>query len=89
MMKQAETFHVTLPDLGEGIGNAVVAEWYVQEGSPIKQDSDLVELVTDKASFCVPAPYPGIVQKIYYPAGAKVKVGAILLDIQSSSLERT
>ena len=40
-------FH--LPDLGEGLAEAEVREWYVKEGDIVKVDQPLVSMETAKA----------------------------------------
>ncbi len=73
---------VILPELGEGITKAVVACWHVKQGDAVLSDDDIVELVTDKASFHVPAGKKGIVKKIFAQAGQEVLVGSTLAVIE-------
>ena len=73
---------VTLPELGEGIEAATVACWHVKEGDRVGKDDDIVELVTDKASFQVPASQTGIVSKICVFEGEDAKIGSTLALIQ-------
>ncbi len=73
---------VTLPDLGEGITEAVIAAWLIKEGEEVDTDNEIVEVVTDKASFSIPAPCKGRVIKICIPEGGKVAVGATLAVIE-------
>ena len=73
---------VTVPDLGEGISKVQVVAWHTKEGGRVQKDDDLVELVTDKAVFNVPAPIDGILHKIEVQAGEEVPVGALLGFIQ-------
>ena len=73
---------VILPELGEGIEEAVVSVWHFSEGDRIDKGDDLVELVTDKATFNVPSPASGIIKKIVQPEGNTVKVGAALAELE-------
>jgi pyruvate/2-oxoglutarate dehydrogenase complex dihydrolipoamide acyltransferase (E2) component len=73
---------ITLPDLGEGIEEAVVSFWHFSVGDSIKKDNDLVELATDKATFNVPAPASGVIKKILHKAGATVRVGDALAELE-------
>ena len=75
---------VLLPDLGEGITKAIIALWCVQPGQDVHVDDDFVEVVTDKASFVIPAPQTGVVQEIRYKEKEEVAVGATLAVIESS-----
>ena len=73
---------VTLPDLGEGIERATVACWHYQEGDCITKDDDIVELVTDKAAFNIPANESGILKQIIVKEGEDVSVGDTLALIE-------
>ncbi|MBL7071296.1 MAG: hypothetical protein ISS26_03885 [Candidatus Omnitrophica bacterium] len=72
---------VTLPELGEGIGEAVVSFWHFNEGDTVKKDDDIVELATDKATFNVPASESGVIKKILRREGESVKVGEVLAEL--------
>ncbi|MCA9398947.1 MAG: biotin attachment protein [Candidatus Omnitrophica bacterium] len=73
---------ITLPELGEGITKATVACWHVKTGDTVKKDDDLVELVTDKATFNVPADGDGTVKEIYVEEGKEADVGSVLAVIE-------
>ena len=72
---------IVLPELGEGILKAEIVHWHFQEGQGVTPDDDVVELVTDKAVFNVPAPSCGQIRKIYYGEGQEAPVGAVLADL--------
>ncbi len=72
---------VILPELGEGIEEAVVSFWHFAEGDSVNKGDDLVELATDKATFNVPAPESGVIKNIFRGEGDKVKVGEPLAEI--------
>ena len=74
---------VVLPELGEGIESAVVACWHCRVGDRVKQDDDIVELLTDKATFNVAAGSAGILKEIRVPEGRQAKIGEILAVIES------
>jgi len=46
-MSQTKNFN--LPDLGEGLPDATIVEWFVKEGDVIKLDEPLVSMETAKA----------------------------------------
>ncbi len=75
-----KTFH--LPDLGEGLPDATVVEWFVKTGDTIKLDAPLVSMETAKAVVEVPSPYSGKVAKLYGKAGDVIDTGAALIDIE-------
>lgn len=74
--------HVVLPELGDGIEKAVIACWHYKVGEAVNPDDDIVELVTDKASFNVSAGEKGILQKILVAEGAEAKIGEVLAVIE-------
>ena len=76
-------YNVTLPELGEGIQKATVACWHIQEGAKVDADDDIVELVTDKASFNVPAGNSGIIKQIMVKEGGEATIGQILAIIEA------
>ena len=69
---------VTLPELGEGIEKATVACWHYKVGDKISEDDDIVEVVTDKASFNIPAGRSGKLKEIFIEEGKEAKVGEAL-----------
>lgn len=75
-------YQVVLPELGEGIQSAMVAYWHFKQGDVIKKDSELVELVTDKASFNITSDQEGVLKSIMVNEGEEAKVGQILAVIE-------
>lgn len=75
-----------LPDLGEGVTEAEIDRWLVQEGQTIDEDTPLVEVITDKATAEIPSPFAGVVTKIHVPEGAVVPVGTVLVTIGEPAL---
>lgn len=73
---------VVVPELGEGIIKATVACWHGKAGERVNAGDDLVELVTDKAVFNVPAETSGIIRQILVPEGKEVAIGATLAMIE-------
>lgn len=72
---------VRLPELAAGVAKATVSYWHRQKGDAVSQGDDLVEMVTDKATFNVPSPATGRVLEIAAPEGAEVAVGGLLAKI--------
>lgn len=71
-----------LPDVGEGIAEGEIVRWLVAEGTPVKEDDPLVEVLTDKANVEIPSPVTGTLVKILAQAGRIVKVGETLALIE-------
>ena len=75
-MSESKTFH--LPDLGEGLPDATIVEWFVKEGDVIRLDEPLVSMETAKAVVEVPSPVSGKVVKLAGGAGDVVVTGSML-----------
>ncbi len=73
---------IILPELGEGITKATVACWHVKPGDLVEAGQDVVEVVTDKASFNIEAPVKGRFKTILVPQGQDGIVGAPLGTIE-------
>jgi pyruvate dehydrogenase E2 component (dihydrolipoamide acetyltransferase) len=79
-MTDTKTFH--LPDLGEGLPDATIVEWFVKEGDVIRLDEPLVSMETAKAVVEVPSPVSGKVLKLAGAAGDIVVTGAMLAEFE-------
>ena len=74
---------VPLPDLGEDAGDeARVAFWYVDVDEELKEGDDLVQMLTDKATFDIPSPAAGKVVELLADEDQTVKVGEVLCRLQ-------
>ncbi|WP_256645737.1 dihydrolipoamide acetyltransferase family protein [Thermomonas paludicola] len=71
-----------LPDLGEGLPDATIVEWYVKVGDIIKLDENLVSMETAKAVVDVPSPVSGKVLKLAGAAGDVIITGAVLAEFE-------
>lgn len=67
-----------LPDLGEGLHEAVLLEWYAYEGSTLKQGDVLVAVETAKAVVEIPAPEDLKLEQFLAKTGEIIHVGAAL-----------
>lgn len=71
-----------LPDLGEGLEEAVVSEWLVAEGDDVTLNQPFVEIETAKATVEVPAPFAGRIARLHAATGATIAVGAPLVTFE-------
>ena len=70
---------VNLPELGEDAGDeARVSFWYVDPGEEVEEGDDLVQMLTDKATFDVPSPAAGKVAELVAHEDQTVRVGGLL-----------
>ncbi len=72
---------IMLPSLAEGVNKASVTYWHKNVGDEVKAGDDLVELVTDKATFNMPSPVSGVLREILVAEGSEAKVGQIIAKI--------
>ncbi len=79
------TFH--LPDLGEGLEEAVISAWLVAEGDEVALNQPLVEVETAKAVVEVPSPFAGRVLRLHGSPGQTVAVGAPLVTFEVAEEE--
>ncbi|MQB01547.1 MAG: 2-oxo acid dehydrogenase subunit E2 [Actinobacteria bacterium] len=70
-----------LPDLGEGVTEAEIDKWLVEEGDVVEEDDLIVEVITDKATAEIPSPFAGTVSRIHAKEGDVVPVGTVLITI--------
>src|SRR5690606_1942115 len=71
-----------LPDLGEGLPDATIVEWYVKEGDTIRLDENLVSMETAKAVVDVPSPVSGKVLKLAGGPGDVIVTGTMLAEFE-------
>lgn len=71
-----------LPDLGEGLPEAIIREWYVQVGDEVQVDQTIVAMETAKALVDVPAPFAGKIEKLFGKAGDTIKTGDPLIGVE-------
>jgi pyruvate dehydrogenase E2 component (dihydrolipoamide acetyltransferase) len=70
--------------LGADAGDeARVSFWYVDVGEEVEEGDDLVQMLTDKATFDVPSPVSGRVAGLVAGEDASVKVGQVLCRIET------
>jgi len=70
-----------LPDLGEGLTDAEIVAWLVEEGAAIEEEQPFVRVSTAKAEVEIPSPYRGVVVACHGEAGEVLPVGAPLLEV--------
>ncbi|MCU0343669.1 MAG: 2-oxo acid dehydrogenase subunit E2 [Ignavibacterium sp.] len=73
-----------LPELGENIESADVANVLVNEGDTVKKDQAIIEIETDKATIEVPSTVEGTITKLLVKSGDKVKVGAVVMVVDEA-----
>ncbi len=77
---------IRVPDLGESIVEATVADWLKQEGDHVDVGEAVVVLETDKVDLDVGAEKAGILARIERQQGEDVKIGDVLGIIEESEV---
>ena len=78
-----------LPDLGEGLPDAEIHEWYVKEGDVVKVDQPLVSMETAKAVVDVPSPQAGKILKLHGKTSDIIKTGSPLVEFESTESKKS
>ena len=78
----SELREFTLPDLGEGLEDAELVQWYVEVGDEVGLNDAVVEVETAKATVDVPSPFAGRVVERFGEVGDTVAVGTVLVRIE-------
>ena len=70
-------FH--LPPVGEGLIEVELVRWLVRPGDAVVRGQGLMEVMSDKATMEVPAPFAGTIGDVRANPGTKVQVGEVVL----------
>jgi 2-oxoisovalerate dehydrogenase E2 component (dihydrolipoyl transacylase) len=78
-----------LPDLGEGLVEAEIAEWMVKVGDFVEEEDTIGAMLTDKAAVELSAPVSGRVISLGGELGDVVAVGAPLIIFETEDGQQT
>ena len=78
-------FPVKLPDVGEGVAEAELIEWYVEVGDQVTPDTVLADVMTDKATVEISSPVTGVVTFRIGEPGEVLAVGTEFVGTSISS----
>src|SRR5919107_2849215 len=76
-------FEFKLPDIGEGIAEAEIVAWHVAVGDAVKEDQQLADMMTDKATVEMESPVAGKVLELAGEVGDQVPIGSVLVVIET------
>lgn len=75
---------IKIPNVGESIKEAILVQWYKNDGDPVEKDEPLFLIETDKVTLEVAAESAGIL-KITVPAGQTVAIGSVVGTIEAGA----
>src|SRR5687767_5226356 len=70
--------------MGEGLYEVELIEWKVKPGDVVTRGQGLMEVMSDKATMEVPAPFAGKVTALKGEPGQKIRVGEVILSYETS-----
>lgn len=73
---------VKLPELVEDKERAVISFWRFEEGDPVEEGDELVEITVDSETYTVPCPFSGILTEVFFEEGDEVEVGEVIATIE-------
>jgi 2-oxoisovalerate dehydrogenase E2 component (dihydrolipoyl transacylase) len=76
-----------LADIGEGITECQLIQWFVQPGARVEHFDKLCEVQSDKASVEITSPFDGVIKKLYYEPDDMAVTGKPLVDIDMDGEE--
>ena len=78
-------FEFKLPDIGEGIAEAEIVAWHVKVGDTVREDQQIADMMTDKATVEMEAPVAGRVVEIAGEVGDQVSIGSVLVVFETDA----
>ena len=76
------THVIKMPDIGEGIAQVELVEWFVKVGDLVSEDQVVADVMTDKATVDIPSPVAGRVLALGGQPGEVMAVGSELIRIE-------
>src|SRR3990167_718572 len=71
-----------LPDLGEGLPDAIIREWHVKVGEQVKKDQPIAAMETAKALVDVVAPFDAKIEKLFGEINNTIETGKPLIGFE-------
>ncbi|MBI3317002.1 MAG: biotin/lipoyl-binding protein [Candidatus Omnitrophica bacterium] len=78
---------IILEGLPANVEEGTIQNWYFEEGDPVNEGDELVELTTEEGPITVQASKSGILAEVYYDEGEVVAKGEVLCTIDDEESE--
>ncbi|HLL29980.1 MAG TPA: dihydrolipoamide acetyltransferase family protein [Allosphingosinicella sp.] len=76
-------FEFKLPDIGEGIAEAEIVAWHIKVGDEVREDQQVADMMTDKATVEMESPVAGKVIELAGEVGDQIPIGSVLVVIET------
>lgn len=76
------SFKLIFADIGEGLHEAEILQWFINVGDHVEIDQPIVEVQTDKAAVEITSPKNGLITKRNGEEGDTIYVGDTLVEIE-------
>ena len=81
-ISSVQTIPFNLADIGEGIAEVEILQWFVKEGDEVKEFDPICEVQSDKATVEITSRFQGKVVRVCHEVGALAPVGSSLVDLE-------
>ncbi len=72
---------VVLNGLAAQVEEGTIQAWFFEEGDPVNEGDDLVELSTEEGTITIQSSASGVLAEVYYDEGEVVAKGEVLCTI--------
>src|SRR3954468_972035 len=76
----------SLPPVGEGLIEVELVRWLLRPGDAVVPGQGLMEVMSDKATMEVPAPFAGTITALKGQPGEKIRVGEVILSYETGGV---
>jgi 2-oxoisovalerate dehydrogenase E2 component (dihydrolipoyl transacylase) len=76
------TYVIKMPDIGEGIAEVELVQWYVKPGDVVAEEQILADVMTDKANVEIPSHVAGKVVALNGKPGDVIAVGTEIIRLE-------
>jgi 2-oxoisovalerate dehydrogenase E2 component (dihydrolipoyl transacylase) len=80
-------YEFKLPDIGEGIAEAEIVAWHVKVGDMVREDQQIADMMTDKATVEMESPVAGRVLEVAGKVGDQIPIGSVLVVFETEGQE--